>query len=387
MSAEHILASVQELSDRFATERNARQRRRELVAADFDRLREAGFLLTAVPVEHGGTWESAARSVRPICEILRVLAHGDSSVALVSSMHPAVIYAVGWLPLTEAAEPFKDAWEEQRHLVFKSAIDGAWWGTITSEPGSGGDLTKTKAAARRDSSNGRYLLSGLKHFGSGSGITSFMVTSAIPEGETEPDWFYLDMRGVPWDGSRGAKLIAAWDGHGMTATQSHSLMFEDFPVTRAALPGSLQKMVKSPVGLVPCLFAAVIVGIVETAILTARQQLEKWHSSLRAYEQVEWARVEMEGWLIQQAYEGMLRAVEEKESSAFEVLQGKTAIAELAESALARICKIVGGGTYNRYSPFGFWYEDVRALGFLRPPWGLAYSALFDLSWSSATKP
>jgi hypothetical protein len=24
----------------------------------------------------------------------------------------------------------------------------------------------------------------------------------------------------------------------------------------------------------------------------------------------------------------------------------------------------------------------VRALGFLRPPWGLAYDRLFDLSWS-----
>lgn len=386
MNAEHILDNVRELSDRFATERNARQRRRELFKADFDQIRDAGFLLTAVPVEHGGIWESPARSVRPICEILRVLAHGDSSVALVSSMHPAVIYTVGWLPFTEASEPFNDVWEEQRRMVFKSASDGAWWGTITSEPGSGGDLAKTKALARHGSSEGEYLLSGLKHFGSGSGITSFMVTSAIPEGETEPDWFYLDMRGVPWDGSRGAKLIAAWDGHGMIATQSHSFMFEDFPVTRTAWHGSLQKMMKLPGQFAPCLFTAVIVGIVETAILTAHQQLEKWHSSLRSYEQVEWSRVEMEGWLIQQAYEGMLRAAEEKEHSSFEVLQGKTAIAELAESTLARICKIIGGGTYNRYSPFGFWYEDVRALGFLRPPWGLAYSALFDLSWSSTNK-
>ena len=230
------------------------------------------------------------------------------------------------------------------------------------------------------------MLSGLKHFGSGSGITSFMVTSAVPEGETEPDWFYLDMRGVPWDGSRGAKLIAAWDGHGMTATQSHSFMFEDFPVTRTAWPGTLQKIMKLG-GFVPCLFSAVIVGIVETAILTAHQQLEKWHDSLRPYEQVEWSRVEMEGWLIRQAYEGMLRAAEEKENASFEVLQGKTAIAELAETTLARICKIVGGGTYNRYSPFGFWYEDVRALGFLRPPWGLAYSALFAQSWPSTNPP
>jgi hypothetical protein len=54
---------------------------------------------------------------------------------------------------------------------------------------------------------------------------------------------------------------------------------------------------------------------------------------------------------------------------------GKTAIAELAESALARLSRVIGGA-YSRRSPFGFWYEDVRALGFLRPPWGLAFDQL-----------
>src|SRR5688500_15261311 len=120
MNAEHIVDNVREISDRFATERNARQRRRELVGADFDQLRDAGFLLTAVPVEQGGIWESPARSVRPICEILRLLAHGDSSVALVSSMHPAVIYSMGWLSFAEASAPFNDAWQEQRRMAFKS---------------------------------------------------------------------------------------------------------------------------------------------------------------------------------------------------------------------------------------------------------------------------
>jgi hypothetical protein len=58
-------------------------------------------------------------------------------------------------------------------------------------------------------------------------------------------------------------------------------------------------------------------------------------------------------------------------------VQAKTAIAELAESMLGRICKVIGGGTFSRSSPFGYWYQDVRALGFLRPPFGLAYDQLF----------
>jgi alkylation response protein AidB-like acyl-CoA dehydrogenase len=296
-------------------------------------------------------------------------------------MHPSVL--IFWLGTPRVPSPFEAAWEEQRHRIFQSVLDGGWWGTITSEPGSGGDISKTKAVASPDPSGSEYRLSGQKHFGSGSGITSYMLTTAVPAGETEPDLFYLDMRGVPWDGSTGVKLMAEWDGHGMIATQSHSMLFQDFPATRIAQPGYLNRIIEATGGAVPCYFTAVIVGIVETAIEVARERLERMQESLRAYEQVEWARVELEGWLIHQAYEGMLRAVEEKGNAAYDVLRGKTAVAELAETTLGRICKIMGGGTYNRYAPFGFWLEDVRALGFLRPPWGLAYENLYKASWAT----
>ena len=88
-------------------------------------------------------------------------------------------------------------------------------------------------------------------------------------------------------------------------------------------------------------------------------------------------RTQLEGWLIKQAYEGMLRAMEEGRDSRLRAVYAKTAIAELAESALGRICKVIGGGSLSRSSPFGYWLEDTRALGFLRPPWGLAYDRLF----------
>jgi hypothetical protein len=193
----------------------------------------------------------------------------------------------------------------------------------------------------------------------------------------------MDMRGVPWDGSAGVKLLAEWDGHGMIATQSHAMAFEDFPAERIAWTGHMLDLAGAAGGFVACVFTAVIVGIVERAIESAHQQLEPRHQSLRSYEQVEWTRVEMEGWLIQQAYEGMLRAMELKGGFPKEMLQGKTAIAELAESVTSRVCRIMGGGTFSRQSPYGFWLEDVRALGFLRPPWGLAFQRLWETSWPS----
>ena len=382
MDARTILSHVRELSTRFAADRSARQQRRALDAADFARLCEAGFLLTGVPVEQGGIWESAARSTRPVCEVLRTLAHGDSSVALVSAMHPAVLGF--WLATPRASEPFEQAWQAQRQQAFQTACDGAWWGTITSEPGSGGDVAQTRAVARPDGADGAWRISGQKHFGSGSGITSYMLTTAVPAGETEPDWFFLPVRGVPWDGSTGMRLVAEWDGHGMLATQSHAFEFADFPATRFAWPGHWRVIQEAVGEFIGCCFTSVIVGIVETAVEAARQQVARRRTALRPYEQVEWARADLEGWLVLQAYEGMLRAVEVPGHPPGAVVRGKTAVAELAESALTRICKVLGGGVYARHAPFGFWAQDVRALGYLRPPWGLAYDRLLDASWGDS---
>jgi len=65
--AQIIFEKIRGLAADFAGERSERQQRRELVQADFDRLRDTGFLLTAVPVEQGGIWESFQRSNRAIC--------------------------------------------------------------------------------------------------------------------------------------------------------------------------------------------------------------------------------------------------------------------------------------------------------------------------------
>jgi len=376
MDTQHVLDGVRQVSEGFAADRKERQRRRHLDPADFASLAEAGCLLTGVSESRGGLWRNVRESTRSICEVLRVLAQGDSSVALVSSMHPAVLSF--WLATPEVGPEYKKGWDDQIEQLAQSALDGCWWGTITSEPGSGGDIAKTKTAAAPDGD--RYRISGAKHFGSGSGVTSYMITTALPEGEPAPDLFFMDVRDVPWDGSNGMKLIAEWDGQGMAATQSHAMQFEQFPATRCAWPGHLQSIVLAAGPYVACSFASVIVGIVQAAMITARQQLRPRHEQLRPFEQVEWSRAEMEVWLIEQAFEGMLRAVEEDSNALWAVLRGKTAIAELAESVLGRMAKVIGGGTFNRSSPFAFWYEDVRALGFLRPPWGLAFDQMFALS-------
>jgi alkylation response protein AidB-like acyl-CoA dehydrogenase len=378
-----LQSTIAEIAEEWRSQRSDRQARRSLDQADFDRLAEAGFLLTAVPEDMGGLWRSVAESTRPICEVLRALSAADPSVALVSSMHPAVLGF--WLARPDGERP---AWVEQCRAVSATAAAGDQWGTITSEPGSGGDILRTKARAEpAEGANNPlpgalYRVSGDKHFGSGSGVTSFMITTAMADGDEKPSIFAIDVRERPWDGSAGLRLTAEWDGMGMAATQSHAMRLEGCPAVRMAWDGPIEEIMFAAAPLISSLFTAVVLGVLDEAVETARQQLQPKADGLRAYERVEWTRAELEHWLAVQAFEGALRAVESGDRAMPSTLRAKEAVAELAESCLLRLGRVIGGGTFSRRSPFASWFEDVRALGFLRPPWGLAYDGLFGTSFS-----
>ena len=349
---------------------------------DFDALRDARLLTLIVPESAGGPWEGAESSARPLCQAYRRLASADPSVALVSSMHPAVI--AFWLLSPDSSQL---DWEDQRQAVFASAMAGDQWGTITSEPGSGGDIKRTRAVASPVDTPafmaGRtFAVTGDKHFGSGSGITDRMMTTAIPDGESDPTIFVLDVRDRPWDGTAGLELIAEWDGMGMAATQSHALRLDGAPAVRLAWNGELDPITMAAAPFISTLFTAVILGVLDEAVDVAREQLRTKAEQLRAYEQVEWSRAEQDHWVAVQAYEGALRAIESGDPamSLHATLRAKQAVADLAEATLQRLTRVLGGGTFSQRSPFAHWFEDVRALGFLRPPWGLAYDGLFVTS-------
>ena len=164
ITATALDAAIGEIAATWRDERAERQARRHLDRADFDALRDAGLLTAVAPVSMGGLWDGAPATARSVCGLYRRLASADPSVALVSSMHPAVI--AFWLSSPDPSQP---DWEEQRHAVFASAAAGEQWGTITSEPGSGGDIGRTRAvAAPLDAAPflpGRtYAVTGDKHF-------------------------------------------------------------------------------------------------------------------------------------------------------------------------------------------------------------------------------
>jgi alkylation response protein AidB-like acyl-CoA dehydrogenase len=372
------------LARRWKEERAERQVRRHLERDDFDALKAAGLWRSVVPESQGGLWRGVQASTRPLAEALRALASGDPSVALVSAMHPAVVGY--WLCTDDPAQP---AWTEQRRAVFDSAAAGYQWGTITSEPGSGGDILRTRTEAipsderHADIPGPCYLLTGDKHFGSGYGISDFMFTTGRVPGDDEPTAFFIDMRPVRNGESSTMQVTAEWDGAGMIATQSHGARLDKQPAVQLAYQGAIDDLMVNTGPFVMVLFTAVVLGVVDEAVTAARGQLGPKRDGMRAFEQVEWSRAEMEHWLAVQAYEGALRAIEDGDGyqALRAALRAKTATAELAESCLHRLGQVLGGGTFSRRAPMASWFEDVRALGFLRPPWGLAFDNLFATSF------
>jgi len=379
-----VIRDATALADTWRAARAERQTRRHLERPDFDALAATGFLLGAVPEGQGGWWSGVATTTRPLCETLRALAAGDPSVTLVSAMHPAVLGY--WLATDDTSQP---AWDEQRRAVFATAVAGSQYGTITSEPGSGGDILRTRTRAlllddrHADIPGAVYALTGDKHFGSGYGISDYMFTTAVADGDDAPSAYLLDMRPVHAGTSTATNVTGEWDGAGMAATQSHAARLEAMPGIRLAYDGPIEELVFNAGPFVMTLFTAVLLGVFDEAIATARAQLGPKRETLRAYEQVEWSRAELEHWLAVQAYEGALRTIEAGDPfrSLHAALRAKTAVAELVEQSLRRMTQVLGGGTFSRRSPFASWFEDVRALGFLRPPWGLAFDNLFATSF------
>jgi alkylation response protein AidB-like acyl-CoA dehydrogenase len=369
--------NVAAVADKWSAERSARLSRRALDPADFATLKEAGLALTGVPADMGGVWQGAPHSTRPTGAVFRALARVDPSVALVTTMHPTVLA----LWLEQPTERPKDpaAWSEQRERVLSAAKAGHWFGTVSSEPGGGGDLMATRATAKRR--DGAWRVSGDKHMGSGSGVTSFMITTAVPEGETAPDVFLLDTRGLPWDGSRGATLVREWDGHGMAATQSHAFRYDGIAAERHAQLGGVIQLIPRIMPVVGYMFTSVTMGILDAALAEARRRLQPRAERMSPFERVSWTKAVNDIWLAEQAFEGMARAIETG-AGIVGVQRGKLAIAELAEASLLAMSKAIGGASYSRSSPFGQWSQDVRALGFLRPPWALAHDRLFEASFS-----
>lgn len=359
------------IADQFRSERSKRLGKSEINPADFQTLADAGYLALSVPAEVGGSWQGLTQTGPRLAETVRELARGDASVALVAAMHPAVL--AFWHAGTND-NPLSELTAQAR-THFASALEGHWWGTLMSEPGSGGDIGKTKTVATIDADTSTAFLSGEKHFGSGSGQTSYMVTTA--RDDTGVNLYVIDMQTKSWTGEDGLTLIRRWDGHGMCGTQSHAFSLSDCKARRADASKPFEAAKAHISNLSAVLFCAVIVGVLDEAFAFALKGLATKRADMRALERVELVRATNEHWQAARLYDAA-RDRMGLDGGILHAHQAKYAIARHAENSLGRLTKVVGGSSFGRTSPLGQWAQDVKALGFLRPPWALQNDQLFD---------
>ena len=176
---------------------------------DFDELRDAGYLLAAIPTELGGKGLSLAE----VCQEQRRLGYHAPATALGVNMH---FYWTGLMA---------DVWrsgDTSMEKYLRAAADGAVFAAGHAE--SGNDIPLLLSATKAEKVDGGYKFTGRKSFGSLS-----------------PVWTYLGLHGMDTSDPNAPKVVHAfmprdtpgytvndvWDVLGMRATQSQDTVLEE----------------------------------------------------------------------------------------------------------------------------------------------------------------
>ncbi len=191
---------------------------------DFDELKEAGYLLMAVPKEFGGLGMTHAE----VQQETRRLAYHAAPTALALNMH---IYWTG-----VAADLLRSG-DESMRFVLEEAGKGKVFAAGHGE--SGNDIPLLLSSARAERADGGYKIYGRKNFGSLSPVWDWLGIHAMDT--SDPDNPKVVHGFFPRD-SEGYTISDNWDVLGMRATQSHDTVLDgvfvaDENIMRVIAPG------------------------------------------------------------------------------------------------------------------------------------------------------
>jgi alkylation response protein AidB-like acyl-CoA dehydrogenase len=175
---------------------------------DFDELREAGYLLAAVPAEFGG-WDL---DLAQVGAIHRDLARHAPATALALSMH---LYWTGMAA---------DLWRFGDHSCAWILVDAAEGHVFAAgHAESGNDLPVVLSTSIAEPADGGYRFHGRKHFGSLSPVWTRLGIHATDITDPEAP---MIVHGFVERGASGATTVETWDTLGMRATQSHDTVLD-----------------------------------------------------------------------------------------------------------------------------------------------------------------
>jgi len=187
---------------------------------DFAELREAGFLDLAIPTEFGGK----GYGLDAYSQEMRRLGYVAPATALAVNMH---VYWTG-----VAADLLRNGDESCRWMLEKAA-DGAVFAALHGEAGNDFPLLASSAQAER--TEGGWLITGHKIFGSLSPVWTYGGFHAMDT--SDPAAPQIVHGFLPRE-AEGYQIIDTWDTLGMRATQS-----QDTVLNRTFVPDELVPLV------------------------------------------------------------------------------------------------------------------------------------------------
>lgn len=216
--------------DRFAARAAQWDREASFPFANYEDLREAGFLKLCVPTAHGGLGADYATYMMVAAEIGRFC----GATALTWNMH---ICSTMWTGVLADGIAMTDAQRAEhlarRELHFQRIVhDGAVYAQPFSE-GSAAAAGRAPFGTTAKKVDGGWLVNGRKIFASLSGAADYYgILCTEDKGDEHPDardTLYISVPAM----SEGFTISGDWDPLGMRGTVSRNLAFKDVFVSDA----------------------------------------------------------------------------------------------------------------------------------------------------------
>lgn len=345
------------LAESFRPREEANDREGTFAAENVGELRDAGLLALNIPSSAGGIGADLVTTL----DVLRTLAHGAPSTALMLGMHTSVL-AHSLIDLDAIPAEERAAFDERRRWYWSEAVAGKIFAVANSEPGAAGDVRNSRA---RVTPGPDRTIDGVKSFASFGTHASYWMAAAWDETERLDYWV---VRNAP----DAVTVEAGWDALGMRSSESVVLRFTGAPVVdvlayRGMIDGTNNRHWST------LSFAATLIGIAESLV----DDMKGARGSLQRSDVVDLH-------LTTRAALGFLRdtassapAVPDRAYQRL-VRDCKTWISRSLARSASTLFTAQSGAAYGRRSPVSRKLRDLLAGPALRPPASLAWDEIAD---------
>lgn len=253
-----------DLLDRFAERTAIYDRENRFFTEDFEELRDAGYLLAAVPTELGGLGLTLA----DVCREQRRLAYRSPATALATNMH---IYWTG------VAADLRRNGDDSLTWILEEAVNGEVFAAGHGERGN--DVPLLASTSTAEPTKGGYSFHGHKMFGSLTPVWTRLGLHAMDVSDPEnPKIVHAFM---PRD-TKGYSIVETWDTLGMRATRSDDTILDgavipDRYIARVVPAGfaGADLFVLSVFAWAEPTFASIYLGIAQRALDLTAEGLRK----------------------------------------------------------------------------------------------------------------